>query len=216
MGFFDDRTIGPIALRGAVLLLAAGLLAGCAGSGAGRSAPVETRDENGFRIRETVHVGLGVRSDFERAVQLIEQEEYEQGTALLLEITQDAPYLTTAHIDLGIAYARTGDWERAEQSLLRALELNPRHPVANNELGIVYRRTGRFAEARESYERVLERYPDFHFARRNLAILCDVFLEDRECALEQYEIYSKAVPDDEEAAIWIADLKNRSLEKETP
>ena len=174
-----------------------------------RSAPVETRDEHGFRITEEVRVGLGVRSDFEKALRLLEQEELEEGIALLVEVTEAAPHLTTAHIDLGIAYGQKSDWERAEASLQRALELNPRHPVARNELGIVYRRTGRFAEARESYEQVLERYPDFHFARRNLAILCDVYLSDAACAMEHYQIYTQAVPDDEEAAIWIADLKNR-------
>ena len=197
------------ALRRAALLLAAAMVSGCATSGGMRSAPVETRDESGFRITEKVRVGLGVRSDFESSLRLLEREEYERGIALLVEVTEAAPHLTTAHIDLGIAYARTGDWERAETSLMRALEFNSRHPVAHNELGIVYRRTGRFAKARKSYERVLERYPDFHFARRNLAILCDVFLDDLDCAMEHYEIYTQAVPDDEDAAIWIADLQNR-------
>jgi tetratricopeptide (TPR) repeat protein len=81
--------------------------------------------------------------------------------------------------------------------------------VARNELGIVYRRTGRFEQARESYERALDEYPDFHFARLNLAILCDTFLEDLSCAVEQYERYLQSVPDDEDAAMWVADLRNR-------
>jgi Flp pilus assembly protein TadD len=196
-------------LRGTCLLALVFLVGGCTTSGSGRPAQTETRDEGGFTISERVRVAAGVRADFETALRRLEQQQYESGIALLVEVTQAAPDVTTPHIDLGIAYGRVGDLERAEESIKRALELNPRHPVALNELGIVYRRTGRFEEARGSYEKVLEAYPDFHFARRNLAILCDLYLADAGCALRHYQVYSQAVPQDEAAAMWIADLRNR-------
>ena len=160
-------------------------------------------------ITDSVRVSSSVRADFERAVRMLGEERYESGIALLLDVTQAAPELTAAHIDLGIAYARLDDLEHAEASLERALEIEPTHPVALNELGMVQRRTGRFQEARESYERALAAYPGFHFARKNLGILCDLYLADADCALESYERYAQAVPDDEMASMWIADLRNR-------
>ncbi len=194
-----------------LLCAALALFAGaCATRDGAHTTPVEQRDENGFTIIEQVDAGLGVRSDFRRALGHLEAEEYEAGIALLEQVVEAAPDSTTAHIDLGIAYRQVNALEKAETSLKRAPELNPRHPAAHNELGIVYRRTGRFAEARESYETTLDLYPDFHFARRNLAILCDVFLKDLDCAIENYELFARAFPEDEKAAMWITDLRNRA------
>ena len=205
-----DALSKRLILREAVaLLLPAALLASaCTTSGGSRPARVE-RQESGFTISEDVRVGFGVRADFGDAVRLLEEEQYEDAIALLLDVTEAAPQLATPHIDLGIAYRAVGDLERAEASLERALELSPRHPVAYNELGIVYRKTGRFAQARESYESALAIHPDFLYARRNLAILCDIYLRDLRCALQNYELYSQAVPEDEAVVIWIADLRNR-------
>jgi tetratricopeptide (TPR) repeat protein len=198
-------------LRLAMPALAVALVMGCAAPGPGSQRPpaTELQDARGFVIIEDVRVSPEVRADFDSALRLLEQEQYAQGIALLLRVAERAPEVTAPHIDLGIAYRKLGELEKAEASLMRALELNPRHPVAHNELGMLCRRTGRFDEARMHYEKALSIYPAFHYARRNLAVLCDVYLADLACALENYQLYTEAVPDDGEAAMWIADLRNR-------
>ncbi len=210
MRYRVEPMTSPMACRRAFALVAALIGCACATSSVHRPTQVVTRDESGFTITEEVRVGVAVRSDFKRALRLLEEEQLEQGIAALEEVTEAAPHLTAAHIDLGIAYRQTGELERAEESMAAALALSPRHPVAHNELGIIYRKTGRFEQARASYESALEKYPDFHFARRNLAILCDLFLADLSCALEHYELYVQAMPQDEAAAMWVADLRSRA------
>jgi tetratricopeptide (TPR) repeat protein len=175
-----------------------------------RAARLDVVDAMTFTITEQARISGEVRSQFDSALRLLEQERYPQGIALLLEVAQKAPDVTAPYIDLGIAYERIGDFEHAEASFKKALELNPNHPVVHDELGLLYRQTGRFAAARTSYEKALEIHSGFHFAHRNLAILCDVYLNDVPCALAHYEAYSRAEPDDEEVAKWIADLRSRS------
>jgi Tfp pilus assembly protein PilF len=188
-------------------LLAAALVAGCAGAGKAPE-PIDV-PQGGFSVAEKARVSAGTRGDFEQAVGLLAQQRHEGAIALLVSVTEAAPQSAAAHIDLAIAYREHGDLDRAEAALAKALALSPRHPVAHNELGIVQRRKGRFQDARASYESALAAYPQFHFARRNLAILCDVYLADADCALAQYELYLQSVPDDADAAMWVADLRNR-------
>ena len=181
----------------------------CTTSGGPAPSRLEMERDGGFEVTQDIRLGVGPRADFDAALRHLEESENEQAVERLLELTASMPALVSAHINLGIAYRRLERWPQAEASLREAIDLNPRHPVAHNELGMVLRRQGRFSEARESYEEALDVAPRFHFAHRNLAILCDLFLSDAPCALQQYELYAEVMPDDEEVAIWIADLRNR-------
>lgn len=185
-------------------------IAGCATTEqAPPTAQVAIVDSVGFTITEGKPVDEETRLRYDDAQRRLEQGSLQDGVAALEDVAEAAPDLAAPQIDLGIAYHLSGDLEAAELHLQKALELNPEHPVAHNELGIIYRKTGRFAEARKSYQAALKVYPGYHHARRNLAILCDLYLGDLNCALENYEAYMATVPGDEEAEIWMADLRYR-------
>ena len=108
-----------------------------------------------------------------------------------------------------MAYREKGDAKLAEENLLKALAIDQAEPVANNELGILYRKQGRFEDARKAYSNALAEHPDYLPVIKNLGILCDIYMRDPECALEQFEKYQRQVPDDKTIEIWIADLKRR-------
>ena len=180
-------------------------------SGAPKHVParLDVVDATAFTITEQARIGGDARTQYDAAVRLLEQDRYAEGVALMLQVADAAPDVTAPQINLGLAYKRMGDLDRAEASFDKALELNPNHPVVHDELGLLYREKGRFAEARASYEKALAIHPGFHFAHRNLAILCDVYLDDLPCALTHYEAYAQAEPDDKEVQKWIADLHLR-------
>lgn len=207
-----NRILKITIARGVASLVAPTLvIAGCATTESTRApARIEIQEEVGFTITEEVRISSNLRTDYEAALGYLEQGRREEGVALLEAIAEEVPQLSAPRIDLGIAYHRDGNLEAAESNLLMALEANPDHPIAHNELGVIYRKTGRFAEARKSYEAALAIYPGYHYARRNLAVLCDLYLADLNCALENYEAYMATVPSDDEASMWISDIRART------
>ncbi len=163
----------------------------------------------GFIIMENPQMDEASRRDFDRAVRMMEDEEYKQAAGLLEKIIEKSPGVTAPYINLAIACRHLGEKERAEEYLKTAMNLIPEHPAACNEYGQLLRRTGKFSESRAVYEKGIAGFPDYYPLHKNLGILCDLYLDDPPCALEHYEIYSRAVPEDKQVKLWIADLRLR-------
>jgi tetratricopeptide (TPR) repeat protein len=223
----------------AVLAMALSVLAGCATDGKVKAAPVANGPSagkgppaarpvangpsvgagpsvarlvdgrTGFIITEVPTMDAASRRDFDRAVALMKDQDYGQAIDLLEKVIQQSPGVTAPYIDIAMAYLRVGKPELAEEQLKKALVLFPEHPVASNEYGLLCRKAGRFAEARAIYEKSISRFPEYYPLHRNLGILCDLYLNDPACALEHYEIYSKARPKDAQVPLWIADVRAR-------
>ena len=163
----------------------------------------------GFLIMEIPQMDDTSRRDFERAVTMLNDQDYSQAIELLEKIIAQSPGVSAPYINVAIAYRAVGKPDLAEAHLKTALELVPGHPVACNEYGLLYRKSGRFAEARAIYEASLTNFPDYYPVHKNLGILCDLYMNDLTCALEHYEIYSQAMPEDRQVKIWITDLRSR-------
>ncbi len=163
----------------------------------------------GFVVTETLDFPTPWRDDFERAVLLMQGNNEKEAIPVLEEIVRQSPGVTAPYINLAMAYRHVEQFESAETTIQKALELLPDHPVANNEYGLLLRQTGRFTEARDVYEATLQELPEYLPVRRNLGILCELYLDDTDCAVKQYTIYIEANPDDKDVALWIADLNLR-------
>ena len=210
-------------IGGVILVAVLPVLSGCATNGAvvpkqavqstsaNRQPAVEQLADGrkGFVITEVSQLKDAARRDFQRAVTMLNNQNYEQAASLLENVIEQSPGVTAPYINLAIAYRHLDKLKQAEMHLNTALDLMPTHPVACNEYGMLYRKTGRFDEARAMYEKALGRFPEYYPVHRNLAILCDLYLDDLDCALEHYEIYGRAVPEDKQVQLWITDLRNR-------
>lgn len=163
----------------------------------------------GFVIRENSGMDADTRNEFDRAVAMMSDGKNDKAIELLTRVIERSPGVTAPHIDIAVAYMRTGKLEPAKEHLKTALGLVPNHPVASNEYGLLLRRTGSFKEARDIYEKAADSFPDYLPIHKNLGILCDLYLNDPECALKQFEIYSAGVPEDAQVKIWMTELKMR-------
>ena len=179
------------------------LLGGCV------SAPEKTqgKGEKELLIMENQSIDLVVRRQFDAALQLMQEEKYLEAIEILQKVIQASQKNSAPYINIAIAYGMVGKTEEAEVQLKQALQINPSHPVTLNEYALLLRRSGRYTEAREQYERLLKLYPEFMPARRNLGILCELYLRDAGCAMAQYEVYSEANPDDGDVKLWLTTLK---------
>ena len=197
--------LGYISSRRILIFLVALLLAAC-----GTTSKVATFDTDDIVISEEFGIDTYLSEKFNQAVMHINNKKYDDAIELLVDVTSQSDKHSAPYINLAIAYSETGKIKDAEKVLLKALTINPSHPVTNNELGLVYRKTGRFAKAKTTYEQIINNYPQFLPARKNLGILCDLFMNDLNCAIEQYEAYLNVRPDEKEVSIWLTDLKRRA------
>ena len=120
------------------------------------------------------------------------------------------PKYSGALVNLGILQTKAGRLEEAEATFKAALERHATSATALNQLGIVYRKLGRFQDADQAYQRATQADPNYATAYFNLGVLCDLYLQQPERALQAYERYLELSPSpDARVNAWVNELKKR-------
>ena len=181
------------------------------------SAPVPREGPRSIRAASDTTAdaaNLIVEADLQRALELMRRRQYDQAESVLKSIVNSRDRSTVTLLNLGITYSQLGKLPEAEQSLRQALEEDPANFIAYNELGIINRKAGRFQQARDAYEHALMLRPNYALAHLNLGILCDMYLQNVECAIRHYRAYQQfGGSEDPPVDLWIDDLKRRYPEQ---
>jgi len=150
------------------------------------------------------------QQSYEEAIAALKSGDTGGALVLLTRLSREAPDKPRLFTNLGLAYFSLQQAELAEQAFQQAVTRNPNDAVAYNHLGILQRHNGRFQEALVQYQRAIEIDDSYAPAYLNLGILFDLYLQDLEKALQQYQKYQVLSSEDNpQVGGWIVDIKRR-------
>ncbi|HEX8620278.1 MAG TPA: tetratricopeptide repeat protein [Thermoanaerobaculia bacterium] len=89
------------------------------------------------------------------ALALAHRGRFAEGLAQMTVATESDPLSFMLNSNLAVIHYLARDYDAADESCQRALEINPHHEPAHFTLGLVMQQRGRREEARESLERAL-------------------------------------------------------------
>lgn len=94
-------------------------------------------------------------------LELVEQERFDEGSALLRKAAEAVPLYSTVHVNLGYAYAKTGKLEAARAEYELAMPLRPNDAKLAFELGRVLTQLQRPREAEARFLEAVQFDPDY-------------------------------------------------------
>jgi tetratricopeptide (TPR) repeat protein len=147
---------------------------------------------------------------FDRAVTLMSSGDLAAAEQGLRSLAAAYPSYSGPLLNLGILHAKAGKLDEAEKAVREAIARNGNNAAAFNQLGIVQRKQGKFKEASDAYTRAVQIDPNYALAWLNLGVLCDLYLQEPQRALEAYERYlATAASPDAKVNGWVSELKKR-------
>ncbi len=159
-------------------------------------------------------VDSALMQSYENGLGLMKAKKYQRAIDVFNDIITKDASLTGPHINKGIAYRKLGKTEQARSALVQALKINPNSAVANNQLGVLHRNEGQFDDAKAAYLKSIAADKDYSSAYLNLGILCDLYLRDFSCAIDNYKKYqSLTTSKNKQVNLWIKDLQRRLKKK---
>ncbi|WP_165840072.1 tetratricopeptide repeat protein [Motiliproteus coralliicola] len=194
--------------------IVAGLLWGCAPAAQIPPQPILAETGTQGATAAIPAVDGRLQKTFDEALSRMKAKQFHEAAKRLEAIAREGQAVPGVQLNLGIAYLQLGEHSRAEQALRQALALDGGKSITYNQLGILLRRRGQFQQAREAYQKALTLEPGYPLAHLNLGILCDLYLQNRGCALSHYRAYQRlSAVADPQVELWIEDLQRQEYDQ---
>jgi len=146
-------------------------------------------------------------ASFKQALALKSSHQLNAAKQLLLSLRNQHPDFSGIALQLGDIALAEQDESTAMHHYQAAVSANPHNYYAHNRLGVLQRKLGRFTQAEQSYQAAISAWPGFSDAYLNLAILQDLYLNQKASALKNYRTYQLLNPDGHRRVKgWIRDV----------
>jgi tetratricopeptide (TPR) repeat protein len=182
------------------------------------------KSQNNQYLLSKAEVSNSIRARFVEALDLKQQKEYQRAKEIFLSLTESQTNLSGPWVQLAEisqlqeqnSFAKNAQSEQIKTYLQQAIKVNPANYFAHNRLGSVLRMEGDFAQAKNHYLLAIKSWPGFAPAYLNLGILDDLYIGDKNQALENYLLYQALIEKPERKVKgWIADLSRQLKEQKS-
>ena len=144
---------------------------------------------------------------FQNTRQLIDQHNFEKAKPLLVKLHNKYPSNHPILFHLALCQLHQDEFERALQTINKAIALAPSKSEFYNLRGNVNVKTAQYQSAEKDFLKSVELNANSSDALYNLALLNDIYFQDISTAYQYYRRYIALVPADKETQNWLKQLE---------
>ncbi len=150
-----------------------------------------------------------IKQKYAYALQLMGAGNDDAAMKILNGVSALNDSLSGPYANRGLIFLKLNNKVEAEKQFRSAIKRNARNVTALNQLGILLREKKDFKTAKLNYEAALEVDKSHANSHLNLGVLCDIYLQDKPCAMEHFKAYQLLNGEDDVVSNWIVDLKEQ-------
>jgi tetratricopeptide (TPR) repeat protein len=175
----------------------------------GGAATPNATTPGGVAAADSTPVPARAAQQYSQALQMVKSNRRTDAELEFKQLNAAYPQFAGPQLNLGLLYLHDSRLPEAEAAFKAALQITPANPIASDELGIVERKLGKFADAEAAYLRAIGAEPNYAQAHLNLGVLYDLYLQQPQKALEQFERYIEIAGENKQVAGWVIELRKR-------
>jgi len=165
---------------------------------------------NAAGAADTTPIPPRAAQQYSQALQMMKSNRLTDAELEFKQLSVAYPQFAGPQLNLGLLYLQASRLPEAEAAFKAAQQTSPANAIAGDELGIVERKLGKFADAEAAYLRAIAAEPNYAPAHLNLGVLYDLYLQEPQKALEQFQRYIEIAGENKQIAGWVIELRKRA------